>query len=751
MARGLFTKKLLAVLLAIAAQSALAQPVLEELVVTATKRAVNEMDTPLSMEAVTGDRIEETGIRDLADISTIIPNVHINEGYTAGSVNIRGMGSGTDRGFEQSVALFVDDVYQPRSRQYRASFFDMERVEVMRGPQAVLFGLNATAGTINVFSAKTLPGDENFLKVTAGYESEYSGHTVSAVAGGTLGERAGIRLAVEQSDSGDGWYENIATGEDETWNENTTVRLTGVFDVTDDLRVTAKFENAEADTLGDITEGYGATNQAIGGGPDLDWVRNSSVVSLRGLTDDHGFFVESDNFVLNAEYTMENHVLTAILGYSDSETTMATTAQVTPEGGAQLYIEEYEQTSFELRLASSTDGAFSYIAGLYVSESDNLQHYDTNFGPFLLGAPGLSLIRGHKNNIDTDVLSVYFSGTYEVSDHLRVTAGLRYSDEEKSSDTLGVRPDNGGDCGFYISDGTGNFTFAAPFPCTAAEFPKDTRSSDNLMPEIIVQYDFNDDMVGYAKANRSAKSGGFATSASVAPNAFEYDDEIATAFEIGLKTRFWGGRGEVNAAIFHTTFEDLQVNTFVRDPNDPANFISGIDNAAELTSQGIELEVNLAATERLTVGAAVGYLDAEYEEYDGANCYPGEASDSPTIPGQCDKSGEDSPFAPELSGSIFADFYLPVSDKINLAGGITMAFSSEYFTNGVLDPTAEQDSYERFDARIGLVSADDKWSVRLIGKNLNDEAVLGVTQDIVGHVGFINAPRTVTLQGTYNF
>ena len=101
------------------------------------------------------------------------------------------------------------------------------------------------------------------------------------------------------------------------------------------------------------------TNQAIGGGSDLDWVRNSSVVSLRGLTDDHGFFVESDNFVLSAEYTMENHVLTAILGYSDSETTMGDNRPgLHPEGGAQLYIEEYEQTSFELRLASSTDGAF---------------------------------------------------------------------------------------------------------------------------------------------------------------------------------------------------------------------------------------------------------------------------------------------------------------------------------------------------------------------------------------------------------
>jgi len=746
-----FTKKALVGLLAMTTQSIFAEPVLEEIVVTATKRAVNEMDTPLSMEAMTGDRIEESGISDLADLSAIVPNVHISEGYTTGSVNVRGMGSGTDRGFEQSVAFFVDDVYQPRSRQYRATFFDMKRVEVMRGPQAVLFGLNATAGTINVLSAKTLPGDDNFVKLTAGYESEYSGKSISAIAGGSLSDRLGVRLAVKKSDSGDGWYQNVATGKEETWHENNTFRLTGVFDATDDLRLTAKYESAASDTFGDISEGYGTTNQAIGGGSELDWVRNSSVVSLRGLTDKHGFFVDSDNLMLSADYNLADHVLTAILGYSDSETTMATTAQVTPEGGAQLYIEEYEQSSFELRIASSADGAFSYIAGLYTSSSDNHQHYDTNFGPFLLGAPSTSLIRGQENDIETDVVSVYFSGTYEFSDRLRVIGGLRYSDEEKSSDTLGVKPNNGRECGFYVSDGTGNFTFASAFPCTAADFARATRSSDNLMPEVILQYDINEETTTYAKVNRSAKSGGFATSASVAPNAFEYDDEIATAFELGLKTRFWSGRGEFNAAIFNTEFEDLQVNTFVRDPNDPANFISGIDNAAELTSRGIELEVNVATTEWLTIGASVGYLNSEYGEYDGANCYPGEISDSPTIPGQCDKSGDSAPFAPEFSGALSADVYLPLSSAINLTGGITMAFSSDYYTNGTLDPTAEQGSYERFDAHIGVVSTDDKWSVRLIGKNLSEEAVLGVTQDIVGHVGFVNAPRTVTLQGTYNF
>jgi outer membrane receptor protein involved in Fe transport len=226
----------------------------------------------------------------------------------------------------------------------------------------------------------------------------------------------------------------------------------------------------------------------------------------------------------------------------------------------------------------------------------------------------------------------------------------------------------------------------------------------------------------------------------------EYDDEKATTLELGLKSRFWDGRAELNIAVFSTEFEDLQVNTFVVEGT---NVISGIDNAAEVTSEGAEIEFNILPTDWLALRASVGFLDATYDSYTQANCYVGETPDDP-ITGGCDKSGQDTPFSPETSGSVSADIDVPVGG-IRFIGGITLGFSSDYFTEGTLDPAAQQESYERWDARIGVADDEDRWSVSLIGKNLSEEAVVGVTQPLVGYVGFINEPRTLMLRGTVNF
>ena len=718
---------------------------LDTVTVTATKRETTETDAPLSLEAVSGDDIVEGGLTDLADVTTLVPNVNIGEGYTAGSINIRGLGSGSDRGFEQSVALFVDDIYMPRSRQYRAALFDVERVEVLRGPQAVLYGLNATAGTVTVTSAKSRPGDSFMADLSAGYEFEYGGTQVSAIVGGGVSDKVGLRLAGRYTDTGDGYYLNEATGQDETSTEEIVLRGTGVFEITDSFRVTAKLDYVDSEVSGDNGELYGSLAELLTGDGELDWVRNTSLVSLQGLTSDHGFFVDATNFMVNAEWDIGEHTLSAIGGYTDTDVKMATTALVASEGGAQNYVEEFEQFSGELRLTSPVDKKFSYIAGIYYAESDNLQHYETNFGPFLLGNPGLSLLRAQDNNIDVETLSPYVSGTYNFTDRFRVIGGLRFSSEDKSVDLQDSQLERGEPCGFYVTDGMGNFTFAAPFACVPIPAPKTSRSSDNWMPELIAQFDFTDSMVGYARAGQSVKSGGFATSSTALENR-EYDDEKATTFEVGLKSRFWNDRAQFNAAIFHTKFEDLQVNTFVRDPNDPAAFISGIDNAAEVTSQGIEVELNALVTDWLTLGASVGFLDASYDDYAAANCFPGATPNSTVVPGQCDLSGRDTPFSADISGALRADVDLPINNNMRLFGGLTIGFSSDYFTEGTLDPEAVQPSYERYDARIGLAGINDDWTVSLIGKNLDDTPILSASQPIVGNVGFINAPRTVMLR-----
>jgi outer membrane receptor protein involved in Fe transport len=177
---------------------------LEEVVVTATKRAESVMDIPMSVQAISGERLEAMAITELGDLATTIPNFSIGDGVTTNLITMRGMGSGEDRSFEQSVSMFVDGIYMPRSRQTRTPFFDADRVEILRGPQAVLFGLNSTAGAISIHSKVNNPGDEFEARLTGEYETEYEGGKVTGVIGGSPLDSLGLRLAVESGESGDG-------------------------------------------------------------------------------------------------------------------------------------------------------------------------------------------------------------------------------------------------------------------------------------------------------------------------------------------------------------------------------------------------------------------------------------------------------------------------------------------------------------------------------------------------------------------
>ncbi|WNC74031.1 TonB-dependent receptor [Thalassotalea psychrophila] len=742
---------------------------LEVIEVTATKRVTTMKETPLSMEAISGDDIASRGLDNLEDLTTSVPNITIGSGLGVQTVSMRGMGSGNERSFEQSVGMFIDGLYMPRSRQYRAPFFDAERVEMLRGPQAVLYGLNSTAGTITVTSASTLPGDEAFLNLSAGYEVEYAGYNVSAVTGGSLGDDVGARLAVRYTDNGDGFYyneyENALTGQeaqDEGDGDEIVARGTIVWDASDNLQITTKFDYADAETFGETGE---AIKDPFGGGDEADWVRNASS-TLSGAFNDRGpgMYHELSNLSLTADYTMGEHILTAVLGHSTSDYSLITNTAVVPMDALTVSInEDYSQTSGEFRITSPDTGNFSYIAGLYVSESELENNLDSALGDALLGGllGGMfgttnGIIGGRFTNmLDTTTISPFVTGTYKFSDSFKITAGLRYSNEEKD---VARRQ---GDCNIMQDvNGTGDFTVAVPlsqlgladafgFACgTLGTAEHDvTKDSDNFMPEIIAQWNLAGGASTYAKVSRSAKSGGYGFSSNTPTlDLLEYDDEIATSFEVGYKTTFAEGNGQFNIAVFNTTYEDLQLNSFTM--SDDGVPQAAVNNAGESISQGFEADIKYLLTDSITIGTSIAYLSSEYEEWENAPC---SASETATGLGPfCEREGMTTPFAPETSGNLFIDVFQPIGDELFLTGGINVAYSDEYFTEGTLDEAAVQDSYTRVDARIGITN-DDNWSVSIVGKNLTEEEINNFTQPLVGFVVVPGAPRTVTVQGTYNF
>jgi len=736
------------------AQEANNELVLEEVLVTATKRETTEMSTSISIETISGDQIENRNMVNIDDISAFLPNVDIANGLTQATVTIRGIGSGQERSFEQSVAMFIDGVYMPRSRQYRAPFFDMERVEVLRGPQSVLFGLNATAGTVNITSASNRPGDEAFARFVAGYETEYGGYSGEVVAGGG-GENVGFRIAARYRDTGDGFYHNTFTGQDENSTEEKLVRASLVWEASKNLSITAKLNFADAVETGDTGEAYGPTAAALAGDGKLDWVRNVDS-GLTGLFTDKpaGFDHETMYGLVSFDYQMGDYTLTGVASYSSDEFEYVVgTAQLPLPTFANYLVEDFEQTSFEIRLASPTDRRVSFLAGIYYGDTElNTSLQTAVGGPLFFGAPVL-FHNQYLSYASNQTLSPFASFTFNVSDTFRIIAGARYSDQDKDStrDRL--------DCYQRLYDGDTNPVLAT-FPdaiidiagltglCGSKDRDGDF-SSSNFMPELAVQWDYGENSMAYAKWGESVKAGGLTFSDIPSPIYSSYGDETATGFEIGSKSRLMDGRAELSIALFHTKFDDMQLNSFIPHP-DTGIPVTIVRNAGSAINKGIEAEFNIAATSWLTLGASLGYLDSSFDDFDNGPCYAGEDEDG-SLPGTCAKTGLDTPNSPRWSGSAYADIAIPVGSSLEIIGGINMGYSDDYFTEGSIDPAAVQGSYTRWDARIGIAQAGGKWSVAVIGKNLSNEVVNSFTQPLVGNIGYIGAPRTITLQGIYSF
>ena len=752
------SRGLLATAVSLTLPSFAAAQQLEEVIVTATKRAESIQDTPMSIEAVSGDRLFETGITEFEALADTMPNFSVGDSLVTNNIIMRGMGSGSDRSFEQSVSMFIDGIYMPRSRQYRAPFLDVERVEIVRGPQAVLFGLNSMAGAVSVLTSKSRPGDEFTADLTAAYETEFKGTTLTGVVGGSVGDTLGLRLAVQTTDSGDGYFENTFTGEDEGAKEQDLVRLTGVWEPSDRLTVSAKGEYVDFTTDGNIGEAVARPGGSVSGDDGtLNWVRamDASLLPLIGL--EEGTESTVKNFALNFDYELGEHTLTAAVGYSEFEYQLTTDLDSTPQPilDAQS-VEEYEQTSIDIRLTSPGGETLDYIVGVYYHDADLLSDQPNilNLGALAPAFAGLYEVGSTGLVQNAELWSAYASGTWNINDTFRVIAGVRYADEEKEAtrpttcdllvgEDAALAPAFGGPG--YI-EGGGDLTGGNI--CAAVRDFEGDRASDNWMPEVVLQWDNTEDMTLYAKVATSAKSGGFATagSALVVP----YDDEEVLGYELGMKTQLLDGTAELNVTLFRNEFTDLQVNSFLSNP-DTGLPQALITNAGESTSQGIEADARWAATDWLTLGGSLAYLDAEYDKFDNGPCSTTKQEQGETLP--CDLAGERLPFSAEYSGTVSADLDFPMGSSMHMFGGLVVSFSDDYFTEGNLEENMKQDSWTKVSARIGFGAADDRWSLALIGNNLTDEEILsGAQSPVLGNdLGYLGAPRTLTVQANYRF
>ena len=739
--------------------------VLEEILVTATKRAESAQDIAQSIQVIQGAKLTDMAISDIGELSTTVPNFSVGDGVTVNLITVRGVGSGEDRSFEQSVSMFQDGQYMPRSRQTRTPFFDAERVEILRGPQAVLFGLNSTAGAISIISAKNNPGDEFEGSLTGEYESEFGGFSATGVFGGSPSENLGLRLAVRSSDTGDG-YINEGLANEAGNSETTLARLTAVWAASENVEVTAKYDHADYEVFGQLAEPLNRFASAVDPGDGILNYQNAGrgerLNQLIGIAPNGQSGPGADQSVDNAMLKIETdlssgHVLTAQVGYSDYTYKLATDLDGTAAAGLGLpgvgldatSFEDYQQTSAELRIASPLGETFEYIAGIYyhtsdlVSDQSNIIFFPPGF--IIPGAP----LSERGNNFffqDQTLFSSFVSGTWNVSDQARLIGGVRYSDDEKD-----WRRES--ECQFSFDDGAnfsdGNLGGGA---CALASDQGGTEQFDDLMPELAFQYDISDNTMAYVKYGESAKSGGAATGTSIPDGSIVYGSESSKGFEIGLKSTLAGGAAQLNITYFNNDFDDLQVKqSFVQG----TTIITAIGNAGSASSDGVEIEGLWAVSDMVTLGANVAFLDATFDEYNGIACNPSQSTAPFIVNGLqsgCVASGQNLPFAADFSGSVFADLNIPFGNDMNFFGNLTVSKTDDHFTDGSLEPSLAQESYTRVDARLGVGSISGNWSVALIGKNLSDEVINQSGQPLGAYdIAYLKLPRTLTLQGTYRF
>lgn len=741
---------------------------LEEVVVTAQKRDESLQDVPVSVFAVEGGNIEKQGIEGLADLSAQIPNVTVTEAAAGDQLFIRGVGSGINPGFEQSVGTFIDGVYFGRGRQSVTQFLDVQLVEVLKGPQSTYFGNNAIAGALNITTKK--PGNELEYNLNATHEFNHNEYDVQGGIGGPITENFGVRIAGRYRDI-EGWLSNTLLDRREPQKEAWALRATAVWTPTDAMEITGKVEYSELDELGNGFQTYlcpgvgpmpGFPGCAVALGNPLfedEFDENSQTGALAPFPNDA---FDPDNLVntldafnaaLEIDYDIGDHTLTLLTGYVEYDNLRGNVdVDFTPRAGIVApRTEEFDQISQEIRLTSPIGNTLEYIVGGYFQSSDLFVLSNFQLGALPVG--GGAIIDTIYNQEETSS-AVFGAFTWNVSDRLRGTLGLRYTtvDKEVDGSAAVFELDN-----VTLQDAAGlGFLSNVPGFNGHPQYNYE-RDDDDFNPSVNIEYDATDDILLYASFAQGFKAGGFDAQQRNDPgsdpvafrNVLAFDPEEVNAYEVGMKSTFFNGSVRANIALFRSEYSDLQVSTF--------DGVGGfnVGNAGEALTQGIELDLDWAATEQLTLGLALSILDTEYKDFDGQQCRFDRPVLSTTIPGTCNLTGEELLFAPSYSGVFNVEYVQPISNELELVFAGDFIFTDEYFAAADNDPNTIQDSYSKINVRVGLANFAQGWEIAIVGRNLTDEFTTSQANDLPQGAGsyfaFLERPRTVAIQFRLGF
>ncbi|MCY4210061.1 MAG: TonB-dependent receptor [Gammaproteobacteria bacterium] len=731
---------------------ALADGLLEEVVVTARKREESIMDAPLSVSALSASELARFQVDDLGDIQNIVPNLSLNMGDAANAIiYIRGVGQRDSLSFaDPGVGVYLDDVYMGRAQGSFLDVIDVERIEVLRGPQGTLYGRNTIGGAIKYVSAG--PTDTPFLEGEASI-GNYSEYMLKATWSGPLSADGSLlgRLSLAHV-AHDGYNDNTFAGAvagNGTDGDKRTFagRLHLQYLPTDDLSFDLTLDRSVNDPERSITPAR------VTPGPTL--VQNTA-----------GYQATGDPFEIEADFNdverlkVEGIGLTVDYQAADAVSLKSITSfrQLEHETNIDLdgtgfnifgvfVDQDQEQFSQELQLSYDAGGALKALAGAYYfSEDDitpdginNSEPVDFTGGAGLFFSPYETV---SENDQSVEAVAVFGEASWFITAALELTVGARYTHESKelkrrACQALGAPLSSIDECNPPLNS-TNPFALNLDLN---EDFSKVT-------PKAGISYRFNDVSMAYFTYARGFKSGGFdgrigyngaSDGGAVNTQALPYNPEIADTYEIGWKSSLADGRLRLSAAAFYNDYQDLQLSSF--SATSTGGFATVFTNAGKAENWGLEAELLANPAPNFLVSLNVGYLEAEYKEF--INSANQNVSDALTPIN-----------SPELTGNLGFQYRHPLGFAYLLLGA-DISYRSDYFVDINNLEALWQDDFTLVNASIGLEAENGKWDVSFGVKNLTDEEYITHGFDLTAFPGvglaYYGQPLTYRFQARYRF
>ena len=717
--------------------------VLEEVIVTATKREENIQDVPIAITAITARQIEAAGIRMVEDMTTLVPNFTYaqttSKKFTA--LVIRGLSSSGGIGNDPNIGVYIDGVYIGRDSGFNSGLTDIAIVEVLKGPQGTLFGRNSTTGALNITTAK--PSADRSVQIDASV-GNLDAYRVGLTANGGLSDTLFGKFTIQKTER-DGYLENTFDG---TANvvDNLFARGQLLYSPSDELDITVSADYSKDEGNGNnyVAANCNPATFVCDDGPGTEPINYDRVVNIPDL----GFEDRKvQGIAATIDYGMDSgHEFTSITAWRSIDVHSWVDGDYSPLELAE-FEQEQDQSQFsqEFRFASPSDDKFKWVTGVYYfnqdfdSSTDTFSGADTIFAfggaffnpyffsligqgltPTDYGLPANSALTVTTAGIETKSYAAYFSGSYSFNEQWSMTGGLRYTKDKK-------------DFTFVQSSDAIGSAFFPNIDCADPSFGCETNRSDSeWTPLLSLEFKPNDNVLTYLKYSEGFNAGGFNANlySGVAPLSF--GPETVQSYEGGFKSQFAGNTVQLNAALFYMNYKDKQASFYL---TEAGGFL--LTNAGGARSKGFEIELTALPLEGLELFGSVGYADSYYTDFG-------------------DNTGNNLQNAPEWQWNIGAQYNWSVSDGLEMFTRADVIYQDDRFLGANNDPFFTFTETTLVNFRLGLMSSSGTWSVTAWGRNLfNDDAI---SQIFGGASLFIptynyspNIPRTYGLDFRFRF